>query len=1797
MGKYKLLWLRHKLAITSLLTISLIFSPIISSGQQTVGLFTKKTGEQDGYVLFSPQSSYITYLIDKCGKLIHKWNTGDYPGLDAYLLPNGDLLSTGRVSNSYFSNSGSAGGLVQIFSWNGKLKWSYTFSDSTIIQDHDVWPMPNGNILICEWERFTSSQTIANGRNSKKQGNSDTWSIKIQEIKPVGGQSIQVVWQWRLWDHLIQDVDSSRPNFGVVADHPELLNINYFDTAVTTFGSADWTHGNAVTYNPDLDQVMISSRNLNEIYILDHSTTTAEAASHSGGKHGKGGDFLYRWGNPAAYNRGTEKDKRLFVQHNPLWIPDGFPGAGNISVFNNGDGRPKGPYSSADIFKPPVDSNGDYKLDSGKAYGPDSCIWSYVAPNPKDFYSSVQGGVLCLANGNVLICETEKGNFFEVDSGKNILWRYVDPDGGYGPDDQGLGPGNNQCYRADLYMANYPAFKNISLIPGAPVELNPYAYSCYMPFVLYTTPMYKIAELKGYDSISGIADSLNKGKGYIKAVVESQNMAQNGNVQFAVTDSTGSITITSSTTDYIPKIGDSVLVGGIVKQPAGLTEYAADTIIPESKGTWQKTPDIVTNLGEKWESDLITIKNVWLPDTSQWIPKGNGFLVEITNGHQSYNMYINRNTDLFKMKVPNEVFNVTGIEIQNDATEPFFSGYEIEPRGIFDIERVIQLYNIREIRIQDQNTGIADSSKSGNNFYIKGIVQSTDFSKKGLNFSVRDITGSIIISSPLFVSGYSPTMGDSVEIRGVLRQLNGLTFIVPDSILILKSAHTDLKAIPIHYLSEYYEAQLIKLSGYWLTNPSQWISSGDGFMVDITNGKDTVMMRIGSGTNLFNNSSIQGIFNVTGIEIQNQPDSPYFGNYIIEPRGKSDIQKYIPYYNISQVRIQNSVTGIADSAGSIHPFFLTGLVQSSDYSSSGLNFSMKDSTGAIMVYSASQVSNFHPEIGDSIILKGLLTQYDGLTEVIPDSIFLINKKSLNITPEPVKGLSENEEAHLIKLNGYHLAKPSQWVKNGGDFNVDITNGKDTIIMNISGNIDLSKINAPEEEFNIAGIEIQVQQTPPYFGNYQIKPRGIFDIQRVTPLYTISQIRDQDNITGIADSVGSPYNFYIKAVVQSQDLISSGLEFSVKDSTGSIMISNINTISNYVPIIGDSLLIRGLLIQTNGLTEILPDSILKLNTIYQVIKPVPVSSLSEQFESQLIKLNGYYITDTMKWLPAGKGFKVNITNGRDTFSMYISAATDLFNRTAIKGVFNVSGIEIQNKTSLPYFGNYQIVPRGFFDFERTIQLYNIRQVRVQNPVNGIADSAGSKYSFLIKGIVQSPDFLINGYEFSIKDSTGSVFVSAASAINNYYPAPGDSVEIRGLLRQHNGLTSVSIDSIGKLKSGSHQIKPIDISILNEANEAVLVRFNKAWLVNSSQWGPNGLGFYADVTNGLDSISLYISSATNTYNSHVLKGKFNITGICSQDKSSSPYFGGYYLMPRNLSDFQIIPEQLHKIREIKGYNPTTGIADSINTYCYLKGIVQSGNLSGENSEFYSLQDSTGSITITSNNRVNGYNPVIGDSIIVSGMVLQENGLTIFRADSVMKLAHTNQISPLVIKSLDEQSESELVTLKNYSLADPSKWDTTGANGSFLLKAYNESDTVNIKIVNGTDLYSSTAKPKWKVFDVSGIESQNDLTIPYLYDYYLIPRSISDFEHSSSLSELNDNNKQIELFPNPAIGNIMIKSNMLISKILINDILGKLVYSNLYVNSNNQNIEIGFLNKGVYVVKIYEGFDCEAIKLIKE
>ena len=455
----------------------------------TVGLIFCEGNASSGFTLFSPIPSNTTYLIDHQGRLVHNWTSpGEHrPALSAYLLPDGDLLRTANIAATSVGNfsGGGTAGKVERISWDGTLEWSWTYDSDLYITHHDIEPMPNGNILMIAWEERTEEEALQAGRNPEiasdsPGGQNNVWPDHIIEVKPVGSDSADIVWQWHAWDHLIQDYDSTKDNFGVVEDHPGKIDINYMGGTGNAAGRADWMHCNGIDYNAVLDQIALSCRSMNEVYIIDHSTTTEEAAGSTGGNAGKGGDILYRWGNPQVYDKGLSSDQQLFAQHDVQWIEPGHPEAGNLIVFNNGNGRYPA-YSSVDIIRPTLD-NGTYVTEANGTFGPAQPAWSWS--QGEAMYSGAISGAQALANGNILVTHGTQGTLYEVNQLGEIVWEYIGPIGSAGPFEQGepvpegnrVGSTANAIFKATHYTEAYLNATGQSIQPGAYIE--PWTDAC-----------------------------------------------------------------------------------------------------------------------------------------------------------------------------------------------------------------------------------------------------------------------------------------------------------------------------------------------------------------------------------------------------------------------------------------------------------------------------------------------------------------------------------------------------------------------------------------------------------------------------------------------------------------------------------------------------------------------------------------------------------------------------------------------------------------------------------------------------------------------------------------------------------------------------------------------------------------------------------------------------------------------------------------------------------------------------------------------------------------------------------------------------------------------------------------------------------------------------------------------------------------------------------------------------------------------------------------------------------------------
>jgi len=518
------------------------FQIILLSQTRTVGLILNDTTKAlKGYTLFSPISSTTTYLIDINGNKIQSWNSSYRPGQAVMLLSNGDLLRTATpIGMNLPLNGGGAGGIVEKYNWDGNLIWSFSHYNSEYRTHHDVEILPNGNILLIAWVKKTKDEAISVGRTNIPANVSEIWSEKIIEVKPSGTNIGTIVWEWHAWDHIVQDVDATKLNFDTVSKRLELININSAGT------QTDWLHINSIRYNSKLDQILLSIHNSSEIWIIDHSTTTQQAASHTGGKGGKGGDLLYRWGNPKTYNRGTTSDQKLYLQHDARWIDSGYVGSGNILIFNNGQGRPGGNYSTIEEITPPITTDGKYTITSNSPFGPSIATWNYTASTPTQFYGQNISGATRLPNGNTLACVGPSGTFIEISYDKNIVWKYISPVTQSGIIYQGQSPTNNMVFKIYRYAPDYSAFTGRTLTSKGPIELyannvnnenetpssfrleqnypNPFNPST---IISYQVPINNFVSLKIYDVLGKEIKTLvnkNQEAGYYKVDFDGSNL-------------------------------------------------------------------------------------------------------------------------------------------------------------------------------------------------------------------------------------------------------------------------------------------------------------------------------------------------------------------------------------------------------------------------------------------------------------------------------------------------------------------------------------------------------------------------------------------------------------------------------------------------------------------------------------------------------------------------------------------------------------------------------------------------------------------------------------------------------------------------------------------------------------------------------------------------------------------------------------------------------------------------------------------------------------------------------------------------------------------------------------------------------------------------------------------------------------------------------------------------------------------------------------------------------------------------
>ncbi len=351
----------------------------------------------NGYILVNDAKANRVYLMNKKAEILFEWNlSGKNLGNDAFLLSNGKLLIMTESDDPKIKFGGQAG-VVEILDRNGNSDWNFEYSSEDYISHHDAELLPNGNILIQIWERKPTAIAIEAGASMEI----DLFPDGLLEINPTNNE---IVWEWHSWDHLIQDHDPTKSNYGTIAENPQLINLNYVQNE-----DGDIMHANGISYDKKHDLIYLSVNFFSEVWVIDHSTTTDEAASNRGGNYNKGGDLIYRFGNPNAYQ--NNQGNQIF-DHNHY--PNLLTGAneGKMLIFSNGFTTNQSTAYEISIPDP-------LTLHTASNNEP-TILWSFTH---EELFSPKVSGVVQLPNGNRLITEGDSG-FWEVTLKGEVVWRF-----------------------------------------------------------------------------------------------------------------------------------------------------------------------------------------------------------------------------------------------------------------------------------------------------------------------------------------------------------------------------------------------------------------------------------------------------------------------------------------------------------------------------------------------------------------------------------------------------------------------------------------------------------------------------------------------------------------------------------------------------------------------------------------------------------------------------------------------------------------------------------------------------------------------------------------------------------------------------------------------------------------------------------------------------------------------------------------------------------------------------------------------------------------------------------------------------------------------------------------------------------------------------------------------------------------------------------------------------------------------------------------------------------------------------
>ena len=208
----------------------------------------------------------------------------------------------------------------------------------------------------------------------------------------------------------------------------------------------------------------------------------------------------------------------------------------------------------------------------------------------------------------------------------------------------------------------------------------------------------------------------------------------------------------------------------------------------------------------------------------------------------------------------------------------------------------------------------------------------------------------------------------------------------------------------------------------------------------------------------------------------------------------------VPSVEIASVTMEDA-DGVATSAGEY--VALNGVVYGINLWDGGLQFTLIDATGGINVFSFDNTFGYTATEGDSVTVLGTIAQFNGLTEIEPDTIIYQSSGNALKFPADVSELNETTESDLVTIYNCVIFNEALWLGDGSSFNFPLVKDFDTITMRIDNNTEMASMSYDEvfppvaggglQYVAITGIGTQFDASVPYLDGYQIMPRYLTDL--------------------------------------------------------------------------------------------------------------------------------------------------------------------------------------------------------------------------------------------------------------------------------------------------------------------------------------------------------------------------------------------------------------------------------------------------------------------------------------------------------------------------------------------------------------------------------------------------------------------------------------------------------------------------------------------------------------------------------